>query len=248
MKKTCTGSVPYPAVILVGSLTSLNSTFKITIGPQRMLRSTFKITIGPQRMLRSDVLNSEGVATMDYDAYAIASVSSGDFTTGKYYDANPDYKGNTGALVAWAWGVSRIIHMLEKNPGVINPTKIAIHGCSRFGKAAFVIGAFDQRIALGLPTEPGTGGPAPLRSLPSLGGQTLSSCIGEASWFGPTASSYSSSIAVDMSDVAVMYASRGLLLLDNPHIDHLSYKANYLGCAFYLSGIIHYYFFCIFPY
>jgi len=200
-----TGSAPYPAVIVIGGFNSLNT----------------------------DVLNSEGVATINYDAYAIASESSGDFSTGKYYDANPSYKGNTGALVAWAWGVSRIIDMLEKNPDIIDPTKIAIHGCSRFGKAAFVIGAFDERIALGLPTEPGTGGPAPLRSLSSVSpsGQPLSSCIGEASWFGPMASSYSSSMAVDMDDVATMYAPRGLLLMDNPHIDWLSYQANYLGCA-----------------
>jgi hypothetical protein len=100
--------------------------------------------------------------------------------------------------------------MLEQNPGVIDPTKIAVHGCSRFGKAAFVIGAFDQRIALGLPLEPGTGGPAPLRALPVYGGQTLSSCNGEASWFGPMSGSYSATMPVDMSDVAAMYAPRGV--------------------------------------
>ncbi|MBN2735705.1 MAG: PKD domain-containing protein [Spirochaetales bacterium] len=203
IKLPTSGSAPYPAIIVVGGMNSLSST----------------------------LLNSEGIATINYDAYKIASEASGNFTTGKYYDANPDYRGKTGALVAWAWGVSRIIDMLEKNPGVIDPSKIAIHGCSRFGKAAFVIGAFDERIALGLPYEPGTGGAAPLRSLPSLGGQSLSGCIGEASWFGPTAGSYSSSMAVDMSDVAAMYAPRGVLLMDNPHIDHLSYKANYLGMA-----------------
>lgn len=197
------GSAPYPAVILIGGLNSLNS----------------------------DVLSSEGVATISYDNYEIASEASGNFTTGKYYDANPDYEGNTSALVAWAWGVSRIIDMLEKNPGVIDPTRLAVHGCSRLGKAAFVIGAFDQRIALGLPLEPGTGGPAPLRALPVLGGQSLSGANGEASWFGPMSGSYSSSMPVDMSDVAAMYAPRGLLMMDNPHIDHLSYKANFLGVA-----------------
>ncbi len=197
------GSAPYPAVIVIGGFNSLNS----------------------------DVLSSEGVAVISYDNSAIASEASGNFTTGKYYDANPDFKGDTSALVAWAWGVSRILDMLEANPGVIDPTKIAVHGCSRLGKAAFVIGAFDQRIALGLPLEPGTGGPAPLRALPSLGGQTLSSANGEASWFGPMSGSYSSSMAVDMSDVAAMYAPRGLLMMDNPHIAHLSYKANYLGVA-----------------
>jgi len=34
-----------------------------------------------------------------------------------------------------------------------------------------------------------------------------------------------------MCDVAALYAPRGLLMMDNAHIDHLSYKANYLGCA-----------------
>ncbi len=197
------GSAPYPAVIIIGGFNSLNG----------------------------DVLDSEGVATMSYNNNSIAAETAGNFTTGIYYDANPEMRGVTGALVAWAWGISRIIDVLEQNPDVIDPTKIAVHGCSRLGKAAFVAGAFDQRIALGLPLEPGTGGPAPLRALPVLGGQSLASANGEASWFGPTSGSYSSSMPVDMSDVATMYAPRGLLMMDNPHIDHLAYKANYLGSA-----------------
>ena len=129
------GSAPYPAIIVIN------------------------IQGFGTRSLVPEVLESEGVAWMEYfDPYGISSEGSGNFTSGKYFDANPDYKGNTGALVAWAWGVSRIIDMLEQNPDVIDPAKTGIHGCSRFGKAAFVIGAFDQRIALGLPLEPGTGG------------------------------------------------------------------------------------------
>lgn len=197
------GKAPYPAVIVIGGFNSLNS----------------------------DVLSSEGVAVIAYDNSAILAETSGNYTTGKYFDVNPDQKGKTGSLVAWAWGVSRLIDVIEKNPGVIDPTKLAIHGCSRLGKAAFVIGAFDERIALGLPLEPGTGGPAPLRALPSLGGQTVASANGEANWFGPMSKSYASSMAVDMDDVASMYAPRGLLMMDNPHIDHLAYKANYLGSA-----------------
>lgn len=197
------GSAPYPAVVVIGGFNSLNS----------------------------DVLDSEGVATISYDNGAIAPETSGNFTNGKYFDANPDYEGRTGALVAWAWGVSRILDVLEQHPEVIDPAKIAVHGCSRLGKAAFVIGAFDQRIALGLPLEPGTGGPAPLRALPIYGGQTLSGANGEAAWFGPMSGSYASSVAVDMDAVAAMYAPRGLLMMDNPHIAHLSYKANYLGVA-----------------
>lgn len=198
-----TGTAPYPAVIVIGGFNSLNK----------------------------DVMASEGVATISYDNNAIAAETAGNFSKGKYFEANPAQKENTSALVAWAWGVSRIIDLIEKNPGIIDPGKIAVHGCSRLGKAAFVIGAFDQRIALGLPLEPGTGGPAPLRALPSLGGQTLASANSEASWFGPMSRSYAASMAVDMSDVAVLYAPRGLLMMDNAHIAHLSYKANYLGIA-----------------
>lgn len=204
VKVPTSGSAPYPAVVVIGGFNSLNT----------------------------DIMDSEGVATISYDNNAIAPETSGNYSSGKYFDANPDFKGKTGALVAWAWGVSRILDMLEKNPTVIDPKKIAVHGCSRLGKAAFVIGAFDQRIALGLPLEPGTGGPAPLRALPSLGGQTVSSANGEAAWFGPPSKTYSATVAAaDMGDVAVMYAPRGLLMMDNAHIDHLSYKANYLGSA-----------------
>lgn len=198
------GSAPYPAVITVGGFGGLDS----------------------------GILNSEGVANISYDAYEIASEGAGNFTSGLYYQVNPDYRGETGALTAWAWGVSRIIDMIEQDPdSVIDPTRIAITGCSRFGKAAFTIGAFDERIALGIPFEPGTGGPAPLRALPVYGGQTLGSANGEASWFGPNSGSYSASMAVDMHDTVAMYAPRGLFIMDNPHIDHLAYDANLLGAA-----------------
>ena len=33
---------------------------------------------------------------------------------------------------------------------------MGVTGCSRFGKGAFVIGAFDQRIALTMPIESGS--------------------------------------------------------------------------------------------
>jgi hypothetical protein len=55
-------------------------------------------------------------------------------------------------LIAWAWAVSRVIDALEATPGVnINPRKTAVAGCSRYGKGALVVGAFDDRIALSIP-------------------------------------------------------------------------------------------------
>ena len=52
-----------------------------------------------------------------------------------------------GALMAWAWGMHRVIDALQEVPE-IDATKVVVTGHSRYGKAALVAGAFDERIAL----------------------------------------------------------------------------------------------------
>ena len=74
---------------------------------------------------------------------------------------------STGLLVAWAWGVSRIIDVIEQSGGsILKADAIGVTGCSRFGKGAFAIGAFDQRIALTMPIESGSGGAPIFRGIP----------------------------------------------------------------------------------
>ena len=62
-----------------------------------------------------------------------------------------------GALRAWGWGASRALDYLETEPGV-NPKRVGIAGVSRYGKAALVAMAFDQRFAMGLIASSGAGG------------------------------------------------------------------------------------------
>jgi hypothetical protein len=62
-----------------------------------------------------------------------------------------------GALRAWAWGASRALDYLETEPKV-NAKQVGIEGVSRYGKAALVAMAFDQRFALGLIGSSGKGG------------------------------------------------------------------------------------------
>lgn len=62
-----------------------------------------------------------------------------------------------GALRAWAWGVSRAIDYFETDPA-IDAKRIAIEGHSRFGKAAAVAMAYDQRVAIGFISSSGEGG------------------------------------------------------------------------------------------
>jgi hypothetical protein len=62
-----------------------------------------------------------------------------------------------GALRAWAWGASRALDYLETNRAV-NAKAVAIEGVSRYGKAALVTMAFDQRFAMVLIGSSGEGG------------------------------------------------------------------------------------------
>jgi hypothetical protein len=62
-----------------------------------------------------------------------------------------------GALRAWGWGASRALDYLETVPEV-NAKRVGIAGVSRYGKAALVAMAFDQRFAMGLIASSGAGG------------------------------------------------------------------------------------------
>ncbi|MEP7267382.1 MAG: acetylxylan esterase [Saprospiraceae bacterium] len=62
-----------------------------------------------------------------------------------------------GALRAWAWGAARGMDYLEKDT-LVDAKKIGIEGVSRYGKAALVTLAFEQRFAAGLIGSSGKGG------------------------------------------------------------------------------------------
>jgi lysophospholipase L1-like esterase len=62
-----------------------------------------------------------------------------------------------GSLRAWGWGASRALDYLESDPAV-NAKRVGIEGVSRYGKAALVTMAFDQRFALVLIGSSGEGG------------------------------------------------------------------------------------------
>ena len=62
-----------------------------------------------------------------------------------------------GSLRAWAWGASRALDYLETDPS-IDAKRVGIEGVSRYGKAALVTMAFDQRFAVVLVGSSGEGG------------------------------------------------------------------------------------------
>lgn len=64
-----------------------------------------------------------------------------------------------GTIAAWAWGIQRCVDYLVSAPG-IDKNRICVTGHSRRGKTALLAGAFDERIALVVPHQSGTGGAA----------------------------------------------------------------------------------------
>src|SRR5262249_50677226 len=74
--------------------------------------------------------------------------------TNKGQPRKPD---DWGSLRAWGWGASRTLDYFETDRAV-DAKRVGIEGVSRFGKAALVTMAFDQRFALVLIGSSGEGG------------------------------------------------------------------------------------------
>jgi len=195
------GTGPFPAVFVVGGLGADTAT-----------------------------IQGAGVAVINYDPLAVGKEGTprnnkqGAFYT--LYGASS----TTGLEVAWAWGLSRLIDVIEQSgASLLKADATGVTGCSRYGKAAFAIGAFDQRIALTMPIESGSGGVPIFRGIPGeSGAQPLSSAYSEQPWLGDAFSQFTgnpNTLPIDTHEVVGLIAPRGLLIMENPHIDWLAARS-----------------------
>jgi hypothetical protein len=190
-----TGTAPYPAVIGVGGSNLNNS-----------------------------ALSSLGVAVINLPNNEIAQQNGQSSRgVGKFYDMYGNGH-SAGALMAWSWGASRLIDAIEKTPAAnIDPNRLAVTGCSRNGKGALAVGAFDERIKLTIPQEPGSGGSGSWRvsnSMLSQGQntQTLGQIVGENVWFRANFSQFSNTVPklpFDHHSIEGLVAPRALLVIEN---------------------------------
>jgi hypothetical protein len=133
-----------------------------------------------------------------------------------------------GYMVAQAWQISRILDLLEQNPGTIDPFRIGVTGCSRNGKGAFWGGVLDNRIALTIPCESGIGGTVALRLVEQLdtGGEWPYHAISYVRWLSEvalgkftTANSASgdntAKLPIDIHEAMALVAPRGIYIVDN---------------------------------
>jgi len=86
-----------------------------------------------------------------------------------------------GSLRAWAWGASRALDYFETDKAV-DAKKVGIEGLSRYGKAAIVTMAYDQRFAIGFIGSSGAGGAKLYRRIFGEQVENLAAS-GEYHWF-----------------------------------------------------------------
>ncbi|MEU4476232.1 cellulose binding domain-containing protein [Micromonospora sp. NPDC023888] len=190
------GTGPFPAVVVVGGFGADTATIK-----------------------------AAGAAVISYDPLAVGREGTPrNNKQGAFYSIYGS-SSSTGLLAAWSWGVSRIIDVIEQSGStILKPDAMGVTGCSRYGKGAFAIGAFDQRIALTMPIESGSAGVPIFRGIPGEGAQSLSSAYGEQPWLGDAFGSFTGNpnrLPVDTHEMVAMVAPRGLFIMDNPHIANL---------------------------
>jgi hypothetical protein len=177
-----------------------------------------------------DTILEEGVAYINYSSNN--QVGSETNNTGIFYNLNPD-QARTGALVAWAWGVSRMIDVIEQSGStLINPQAIGVHGCSRSGKGALIAGAFDERVALTIPFESGTMGAPIFRGLAAENAESPQAAYGAGRWAGQDFMQFFQSVntlPIDSHEILGLVAPRGLMVIGNPHIPNLGPRAEHVS-------------------
>ena len=139
-----------------------------------------------------------------------------------------------GALRAWAWGAGRGLDYLETDPAV-DAKHVGIDGVSRYGKAALVTMAFDQRFAMVLVGSSGKGGATLLRR--NFGEALESLTGGEYYWMAGNFMKYGASEGTfgSMNPGQLPVDSNELIALCAPRLTFISYGVPEKGDAKWLD-------------
>jgi len=184
------------------------------------------VSIGPLWTYYVAQANARGYAVISFTPTAVASDSYA--RTGAFFTLYPysQAKNDVGVLMAWAWGAGKVLDVLKQNAyPEIDPNQAIITGFSRWGKAALVTGAFDNRFAIVNPHCSGAGGMASFRysfagKQYSWGTAGASEGIGnlqgstEGHWFSSVFGGFKdvNTLPFDQHELAALCAPRALLI------------------------------------
>ncbi|UZK70200.1 hypothetical protein OKW76_03865 [Sphingomonas sp. S1-29] len=138
-----------------------------------------------------------------------------------------------GALRAWAWGASRGFDWLAADP-TIDARRIGIEGVSRYGKAALLAAAFDERFAMVLVGSSGKGGATLLRR--NFGEAVANLATGQHYWMAGNFLKYNAASGKDPLDPGDLPVdSHQLIALVAPRLAFVSYGVPEAGDAKWLD-------------
>lgn len=201
------GTAPYPAMIGIGN-----------------------------SYLNNEELSRQGVAVIQFPNNLLGEQQNRQSRgKGLFYELyGSDHRAS--AMMAWAWGVSRVLDVLQSPTNtLIDAQRVGVTGCSRNGKGALVAGAFDERLALTIMQESGSGGAASWRvSDAQLAAgqnvQTLRQIVTENVWFTEDFKIFSEAatkLPFDHHSVMGLIAPRGLLVIENTDMEWLGTQSTY---------------------
>lgn len=114
-------------------------------------------------------------------------------------------------IAAWAWGLHRAVDYLLTDES-IDPDRIALFGHSRRGKAALLAAALDNRVAMVVPHQSGTGGMALGKKRPMESIRRITKAFPH--WFNDNYKEYGKhpkSLPIDQHYLIALVAPRPLL-------------------------------------
>lgn len=150
--------------------TGKTASFKAVINLPKTVRHDggAPVILGMHKGISESTATANGYAVITYDSDGMFSApgtaQDNNQHKGAFYDLYPygnNWEQQTGDLMAWSWGISRILDALYNGAAKelnINPDSSIVTGVSRYGKATAVCGAFEKRIKMCAPSCSGAGG------------------------------------------------------------------------------------------
>jgi len=149
--------------ISTGAKASFTATVRKPAETMAAPEGGYPVIVGMHAHISEDTALAGGYATITLDM--AGAIASDDVQhKGAFYDLYPyggNWKEQTGVLMAWSWGCSKILDALEAGLSTetnISPVNTIVTGVSRYGKAAAVCGAFEKRFKMVAPSCSGAGG------------------------------------------------------------------------------------------
>ncbi len=135
------------------------------------------VTIHEDAWLHSKCLKGEEARGVKKDFWCVEYLIERGYAFATYHESNIDPDRNNftdgihphytnlpgaeeahwGTIAAWAWGLQRCVDYLVTDEN-IDKDRICVIGHSRRGKTALLAAAFDERFAMAVPHQSGTGG------------------------------------------------------------------------------------------